>query len=56
MSTLAAEALPSARPRLDHEPSRATTFVFLALLAIGLGYTAWSLTVDIGAAGVHPTT
>ncbi|HEX7916272.1 inorganic phosphate transporter [Rudaea sp.] len=58
MSTVAAEAisLPAARPQLDHKPGSATTFVFLALLAAGLGYTAWSLVADIGATGVRTTT
>jgi len=58
MSTVAAEAvsLPASRPQLDHKPGSATTLVFLALLAVGLGYTAWSLVVDIGSTGVRATT
>ncbi|MBN8888068.1 MAG: inorganic phosphate transporter [Rudaea sp.] len=58
MSTVAAEAvsLPASRPQLDHKPGSATTLVFLALLAVGLGYTAWSLVVDIGSTGMRATT
>lgn len=58
MSAFAAEAiaLPAVRPQLDRKPGSATTFVFLALLGAGLGYTAWSLVADIGATGVRATT
>jgi PiT family inorganic phosphate transporter len=58
MSTVAVDAvsLPASRPKLDQKPGNATTFVFLALLAAGLGYTAWSLVADIGATGVRTTT
>lgn len=45
-----------ARPHLDRRPSRATVVLFLALLAAGLGYTAWSLMHDVSQTGVTTTT
>ena len=58
MSTVAADfiAPASPRPALDHKPGFATTALFLALLILGLGYTAWSLVNDIGGTGVRTTT
>src|SRR5579863_590862 len=49
MSSVAAESLPahSSRPTLDRKPGVGTIFVFLALLAVGIGYTGWSLVSDI---------
>jgi len=56
MNTAAAATVPSSRPRLDSKPSPFTGFIFLALLVIGLAYTAYSLVVDISATGEHATT
>ncbi|MBS0377385.1 MAG: anion permease [Proteobacteria bacterium] len=42
---------PAARPHLDRRPGPGTVFLFLGLLAIGLGYTGYSLMHDIGNAG-----
>ncbi len=49
MSSVAVESLPasSSRPSLDRKPGMGTIFVFLALLALGIGYTGWSLVNDI---------
>ncbi len=50
MSSVAAETVPvpQSHPRsLDRKPGRATIFVFLALLALGIGYTGYSLVSDI---------
>jgi len=48
MSTVAhTVGIPAARPTLDRKMSMATVLVFLALLAIGLGYTGYSLVSDI---------
>ena len=47
---------PSNKPKLDHETSPITALIFLALLAGGLFYTAYSLHQDIEAAGVPVTT
>jgi len=44
-------AVPAIRPHLDRRPGRGTVFLFLTLLAIGLGYTAYSLFRDISSAG-----
>jgi len=38
-------------PKLDHQQSTVTRFVFIALLALGLGYCAWSLRSDIAGVG-----
>jgi inorganic phosphate transporter, PiT family len=53
MSTAAADTVAVHRPLLDHKPSPTTVFVFLALLAIGVGYTLFSLVHDINAATTH---
>ena len=47
---------PSNKPKLDHETSPITALIFLALLAGGLFYTAYSLHQDIEAAGAPVTT
>ena len=49
MSSVAADtfAAPASRPLLDQKPSRVTAIIFLVLLAIGVGYTAYSLMIDI---------
>lgn len=44
------------KPKLDHETSPITALIFLALLAGGLFYTAYSLYQDIEEAGVPVTT
>lgn len=56
-ATLATSS-PSApvRPHLDAKPGLRTTLVFLALLAAGLLFTAYSLVADVKEAGVHTTT
>ncbi|MET0229435.1 MAG: inorganic phosphate transporter [Rhodanobacteraceae bacterium] len=56
MNTVAAAAVPHSRPRFDSKPSPLTGFIFLALLVIGLAYTAYSLVADISATGEHATT
>jgi inorganic phosphate transporter, PiT family len=56
MNTAAAATVPSSRPRFDSKPSPVTGFIFLALLVIGLAYTAWSLVADISATGERATT
>jgi inorganic phosphate transporter, PiT family len=43
-------AAPAARPLLDRKPSSATVLLFLLLLLIGVGYTAYSLHGDISRA------
>jgi len=49
-----AAAAPS-RPRLDHKPGKGTWFVFAALLLIGLGYTAYSISTDYASSGETAT-
>jgi PiT family inorganic phosphate transporter len=61
MSTVAHDAIDAsqphfqhtqaAKPALDRPNSLTTVLVFLALLAIGLFFTAWSLATDVGASG-----
>ncbi len=48
--------LPSSRPHLDKKPGVATALIFLALLAVGLAYTAMSLVSDVSDTGVRTTT
>jgi PiT family inorganic phosphate transporter len=52
MSSIAADTLsvPDSRPALDHKPSRVTGLLFIVLLVIGVGYTAYSLMTDINGA------
>ncbi|MCJ1879487.1 inorganic phosphate transporter [Pseudomonas nitroreducens] len=47
--TLAAGDLPVAeeRPHLEHKPGRITAFIFFAVLAVGLLFSAWSLVRDV---------
>jgi hypothetical protein len=45
----------SSRPHLDKKPGVVTALVFLALLVVGLAYTAMSLVNDVGDAGVRTT-
>ncbi|MFA5956062.1 inorganic phosphate transporter [Hyphomicrobium sp.] len=47
---------PSSKPNLDHGSNLITTLIFLALLAGGLFFTAYSLYQDISAAGMPVTT
>ena len=47
---------PSSKPNLDHGTSPVTVLIFLALLAGGLFFTAYSLYQDIEAANVPVTT
>jgi inorganic phosphate transporter, PiT family len=50
MSSIAADtvdARPAARPALDRKPSRLTIGLFAVLLAVGVGYTGYSLVHDI---------
>lgn len=49
-------ALAGGKPKLDHPSNLATVLIFLALLAGGLFYTAYSLYNDIEAANVPVTT
>lgn len=43
-------------PKLDGKPGVVTVALFVTLLLIGLVYTAYSLTRDVTASGVHATT
>ncbi len=54
-TTLSDVAAPS-RPRLDHKPGKGTWAVFVLLLLVGLGYTAWSISTDYAASGETATT
>jgi PiT family inorganic phosphate transporter len=59
MSADAATLPPSraaGRPQLDHKPGPVTAIIFVGLLAAGLLFTAYSLVVDVNAAGVRATT
>ena len=63
MSSLASAAdarLPSGaenpKPKLDHPTDIRAILVFLAILAGGLGFTAWSIWKDILATGAPVTT
>ncbi len=52
MSSVAAELKlphPPTRPKLDHAPNIATVLVFVALLAVGLAFTSYSLITDADA-------
>ena len=44
------------RPHLDQKPGRATIALFFLLLAVGIGYTAYSLTQDVTETGLQTTT
>ncbi|HXZ15227.1 MAG TPA: inorganic phosphate transporter, partial [Roseiarcus sp.] len=45
-----------AKPKLDHAIDIRAILIFLAILACGLGFTAWSIFLDIQATGVPVTT
>jgi PiT family inorganic phosphate transporter len=50
MSSAAAPTVaapPASRPKLDHKPARGTILLFLTLLAIGVGYTGYSVVSDV---------
>jgi PiT family inorganic phosphate transporter len=47
-------AAPS-RPKLDHKAGKGTWALFIALLVIGLGYTAYSITTDYAGSGETAT-
>ena len=47
-------AAPS-RPRLDHKTGKGTWAVFVLLLLVGLGYTAYSISTDYAASGESAT-
>jgi PiT family inorganic phosphate transporter len=53
---LQAGAAPGSRPRLDQRVGPGTWIAFIALLAVGVGYTAWSLVSDISDSGEVATT
>ena len=51
MSSVAAETVSTySRPVLDQKPSRSTIILFLVLVALGVGYTTFSLVGDINSA------
>jgi PiT family inorganic phosphate transporter len=53
MSSVAADTVavrPSSRPSLDRKPNRSTVLLFLGLLALGVGFTGYSLVSDISGA------
>jgi len=59
MSSVAAELqIPHSpsRPTLDHAPRMVTVLVFVALLAVGLAFTSYSLISDVADAGSRTTT
>ena len=58
MSSVAAHTLevPAARPHLDRKLTPTTVFIFLALLAVGIGYTGYSLVHDIAGAATQTMT
>jgi len=53
---LITEAPNANRPHLDHKPSSITRFIFLGMLAIGLGFAGYNLITDINDAGDKPVT
>jgi PiT family inorganic phosphate transporter len=55
-SDIAVTHTESARPRLDHEMGIKTVLMFLAVLALGLSYAAYSIYLDIRASGTPVTT
>ena len=48
--------LHSPKPKLDHPVNIQSILVFLAIMALGLGYTAWSIYQDVQATGAPVTT
>ncbi len=53
ISAPAATAPQAARPQLDRKTEPGTAILFLTLLAIGVGYTCYSLVSDVGASGMR---
>ena len=53
MSSAAAQTVAAARPSLDQKASPGTILLFLLLLAIGVGYTGYSLINDVNRAMPH---
>src|SRR5215472_10471618 len=49
-------AVPAARPTLDRKSSLSTRLVFLTLLAIGIGYTGYSLVNDLSGVSTRAAT
>ena len=54
-SDIAVTHTESPRPRLDHEMGIKTVLGFLAVLALGLSYTAYSIYLDVRASGTPVT-
>jgi PiT family inorganic phosphate transporter len=50
-AVLPAAVAPAGRPGLDHSAGTGTRVLFGALLAVGLGYTAWSIATDYAGSG-----
>ncbi len=58
MSSVAADLqIPhsAARPTLDHAPGMVTVIMFVGMLAVGLGFTAYSLVTEVSEAGPATT-
>ena len=53
MSSVASPTVAATRPTLDVKPSLSTVLVFVVLLAIGVGYTGYSLVTDVNKAMPH---
>jgi inorganic phosphate transporter, PiT family len=51
--TTAAASPAIARPQLDRKSGPGSAALFVALLAVGIGYTAYSLVSDVGASGMR---
>ncbi len=51
---IAAGPVPVARPQLDHKAPLAGAILFIGLLAAGVLYMSYGLTVDLGEAGTPP--
>ena len=47
----AADDVHSPKPKLDHPINIRSVLLFLAIIALGLGYTAWSIYQDIKTTG-----
>jgi len=54
-ATLPGGAAAPSRPRLDHKAGKGTWILFVALLVIGLGYTAYSIATDYAGSGETAT-
>lgn len=56
-STLTSDSISShGRPKLEHNPSKITIFIFFSLILFGLGYMIYNLNHDITATIESPTT